>query len=117
MKAEITLPVHRFSHTVDLIDVEEATRLHREALKQSATDPLSGKIDVSILTTGQSENKRKRRHLVKASLQSLIGKKGKVHTINYMKTWTELKEVSDVVRSSMHCYLIQWVTNLVLLFR
>jgi len=78
--------------------VEEATRLHREALKQSATDPLSGKIDVSILTTGQSENKRKRRHLVKLALENLIGKKGKVHTINYMKTWTELKEASEVVR-------------------
>ena len=35
--------------------------LHREALKQSATDPLSGKIDVSILTTGQSAASRKRR--------------------------------------------------------
>lgn len=43
----------RFSETVDLVDVEEAARLHREALKQSATDPTTGKIDVSILTTGQ----------------------------------------------------------------
>lgn len=87
----------RFSHTVDLIDVEEATRLHREALKQSATDPLSGKIDVSILTTGQSENTRKRRHLVKTTLQGLITKKGKVQTVNYLKTWNELKESSDVM--------------------
>jgi DNA replication licensing factor MCM4 len=79
------------------IDVEEATRLHREALKQSATDPLSGKIDVSILTTGQSENTRKRRHQVKTTLQGLITKKGKVQTINYLKTWNELKESSDVV--------------------
>merc|ERR1712083_1280134 len=43
----------RFSNTVELMDVEEAARLHREALKQSATDPLTGRIDVSILTTGQ----------------------------------------------------------------
>ena len=43
----------RFSKTVELMDVEEAARLHREALKQSATDPLTGRIDVSILTTGQ----------------------------------------------------------------
>ncbi|CAB4064093.1 MCM4 [Lepeophtheirus salmonis] len=55
----------RFSKTVELFDVEEANRLHREALKQSATDPLSGKIDVSILTTGQSEGYRKRRMEVK----------------------------------------------------
>merc|ERR1711868_157223 len=44
----------RFSNMVELEDVEEAARLHREALKQSATDPTTGRIDVSILTTGQS---------------------------------------------------------------
>ena len=59
----------RFSHTVELRDVEEAHRLHREALKQSATDPMSGKIDVSILTTGQSSGSRKRRAEVAASLK------------------------------------------------
>ena len=42
----------RFSNTVEIADVEEAARLHREALKQSATDPTTGRIDVSILTTG-----------------------------------------------------------------
>ena len=43
----------RLSQTVDLEDVEEASRLHKEALKQSATDPLTGTIDVNILTTGK----------------------------------------------------------------
>ena len=42
----------RLSNTVETEDVDEAWRLHREALKQSAIDPSSGKIDVSILTTG-----------------------------------------------------------------
>ena len=32
----------RFSNSVELPDVEEAWRLHREALKQAATDPTSG---------------------------------------------------------------------------
>ena len=88
----------RFSHTVDVVDVEEATRLHREALKQSAIDPSTGTIDVSILTTGQSEGIRKRRFAVKSTLKDLITKKGKVNTINYQKTWNELKEHSDLVR-------------------
>merc|ERR1712029_104959 len=87
----------RFSHTVDVVDVEEATRLQREALKQSATDPLSGKIDVSILTTGQSEGSRKRRQQVMHGLKSLIQNKGKVQTLNYLKTWNELKETSDLM--------------------
>lgn len=42
----------RFSEKVETIDVEEAKRLHREALKQSATDPRTGFVDISILTTG-----------------------------------------------------------------
>merc|ERR1719328_808621 len=46
----------RFSNMVELEDVEEAARLHREALKQSATDPLTGRVDVTILTTGQSSS-------------------------------------------------------------
>jgi DNA replication licensing factor MCM4 len=88
----------RFSHTVDLVDVEEASRLHREALKQSATDPLSGKIDVSILTTGQSEGTRKRRDLVKNALKSVIDKRpGKAQTLNYLKTWNDLKVNSDLM--------------------
>merc|ERR1712223_324319 len=87
----------RFSHTVDVVDVEEATRLHREALKQSAIDPSTGTIDVSILTTGQSEGIRKRRFAVKSTLKDLITKKGKVNTINYQKTWNELKEHSDLM--------------------
>lgn len=43
----------RFSEKVETIDVEEAKRLHREALKQSATDPRTGFVDISILTTGR----------------------------------------------------------------
>merc|ERR1711915_355776 len=67
----------RFSDTVELIDVEEAARLHREALKQSATDPLTGRIDVSILTTGQSSAGRKRRAEVATALKDLLLKKKK----------------------------------------
>merc|ERR1719357_1760789 len=87
----------RFSHNVEVVDVEEASRLHKEALKQSAIDPTTGTIDVSILTTGQSEGIRKRRFAVKNTLKYLIGKKGKVNTINYQKTWNELKEHSDLM--------------------
>lgn len=46
----------RFSEKVETIDVEEAKRLHREALKQSATDPRTGFVDISILTTGTEDS-------------------------------------------------------------
>merc|ERR1711915_928115 len=76
---------------------EEAWRLHREALKQSATDPLSGKIDVSILTTGLSSAARKRRVEVAQALRKLIQAKGKVATLNFQKVFQELKESSDLM--------------------
>ena len=62
----------RFKNTVDIDDVEEAKRLHREALKQSCIDPCSGKIDISILTTGLSVTNRKRREEIVAGLKSLL---------------------------------------------
>merc|ERR1719295_515712 len=65
----------RFSNLVELEDVEEAARLHREALKQSATDPLTGRVDVTILTTGQSSSGRKRRQEVAAGLKALLRKR------------------------------------------
>jgi DNA replicative helicase MCM subunit Mcm2 (Cdc46/Mcm family) len=41
----------------------------REALKQSATDPTTGLIDVSILATGQSSETRKKRQQLAAALK------------------------------------------------
>lgn len=88
----------RLSDKVESMDVEEANRLHREALKQSATDPLTGQINVGILTTGQSEAQRQRRDEVRRALKGLIEKKGtKVQTLNYLKTWNELKDASDIM--------------------
>ncbi|OAV99560.1 hypothetical protein PTTG_25210 [Puccinia triticina 1-1 BBBD Race 1] len=49
----------RFSQTVDVEDVEEANRLIREALKESATDPITGLIDLDLLQTGQGLHQRK----------------------------------------------------------
>ena len=61
-----------------------------------------GTIDVSILTTGQSEGMKKRRFAIKNNLKDLVKRKGKVQTINYQKTWNELKEASDVVSKILY---------------
>lgn len=87
----------RLSPQVEVTDVDEAWRLHREALKQSATDPMSGKIDVSILTTGLSSAARKRRAEVAQSLKKMIQTKGKVSTLNFQKVFQELKDSSDLM--------------------
>lgn len=44
----------RLSETIEKRDVEEAVRLIRTAMQQSATDPLTGEIDMDIITTGVS---------------------------------------------------------------
>lgn len=87
----------RLSQIVTVEDVEEAYRLHREALKQSATDPMSGKIDVGILTTGLSSAGRKRRLELGQALKKLLEGKGKIQTINYQKLLAELRESSNLV--------------------
>lgn len=78
-------------------------RLHREALKQSAIDPLSGKIDISILTTGMSLAARKRRQELVEALKKLIKSKDKAPTLNYQKIFTELKESSSTVNLFVLC--------------
>lgn len=87
----------RLSQQVTVQDVEEAWRLHREALKQSATDPLSGKIDVGILTTGLSTAARKKRADLVAAIKENLQKKGKIPTVPYQKLFKEIKEASQIV--------------------
>ena len=45
----------RLSHYVERKDVDEAVRLIQHALQQSATDPRTGKINMDIITTGQTK--------------------------------------------------------------
>uniref|UniRef100_A0A5S6QS04 DNA replication licensing factor MCM4 n=1 Tax=Trichuris muris TaxID=70415 RepID=A0A5S6QS04_TRIMR len=49
----------RLASTVEESDVEEAYSLYREALKQVATDPLTGKVDINILALGMSATTRR----------------------------------------------------------
>lgn len=94
----------RFKNVVEMVDVEEARRLHREAIKQSATDPLSGKIDISILTTGMSSTIRKKRveitSALKQLLESLQNEKGSSQgqvQFNYQQIYNEFKNSSAVM--------------------
>lgn len=66
-------------------------------MKQSATDPLSGKIDVGILTTGLSMAARKRRQELTQSIKKLFTSKEKGTTLNYQKILNEIRESSQLV--------------------
>eukprot|EP00061_Rhincodon_typus_P019037 g48472.t1 len=86
----------RFSEKVENIDVEEAKRLHREALKQSATDPRTGIVDISILTTGMSATARKRKEELAQALKQFIQSKGKTPAMKYQQLFDDLRSQSDV---------------------
>ena len=75
-------------------------RLHREALKQAAVDPSTGKIDISILTTGISGAARKQRAERAQAVKALIKDKGRVPTLKYAKLYDEFKERSEVVSAN-----------------
>uniref|UniRef100_A0A8C3XUP3 DNA replication licensing factor MCM4 n=1 Tax=Chelydra serpentina TaxID=8475 RepID=A0A8C3XUP3_CHESE len=92
--AEAHAKVH-FSEKVETIDVEEAKRLHREALKQSATDPRTGIVDISILTTGISATARKRKEELAQALKKLIQSKGKTPALKYQQLFDDLRAQSD----------------------
>lgn len=101
----------RLSEVVEVSDVEEACRLHREAIKQSATDPHTGRIDISILTTGVSSTSRKRRVELCAALRKLLETKGRVQSLSYAKIFAELKEKSSWVCDT-YMYILIFMLSL-----
>ncbi|CAH1778811.1 unnamed protein product [Owenia fusiformis] len=87
----------RLSDLVEIDDVTEARRLQMEALKQAAVDPSTGKIDITILTTGISAGARKQRIEMKETMKKLVKGKGRNKvTINKQKLYEEMREQSDV---------------------
>lgn len=62
----------RLSEEVTADDVEEAVRLIRSAIKQSATDQRTGLIDMGLLTEGTSASERRQRDALKRGLLSVV---------------------------------------------
>ncbi|KAJ2659387.1 MCM DNA helicase complex subunit [Coemansia sp. RSA 1200] len=62
----------RLSDTVEVGDVAEASRLMREALRESATDPRTGLIDLDLLTTGFAASDRRQLDAIKRETRRLL---------------------------------------------
>lgn len=62
----------RFSAHVELPDVQEACRLMREAIRTSAMDPRTGKIDMGMLNTGTSQGQGKMRDDMRRAIIGLL---------------------------------------------
>jgi DNA replication licensing factor MCM4 len=93
----------RLASTVERIDVDEAIRLHREAIKQAATDPTSGKIDVSIITTGMSATRRDHRAKIAEALKDLLQERRTNSTeqqqFSFQPLYMDLKDRSNAMIS------------------
>ncbi|CDW88048.1 dna replication licensing factor mcm4 [Stylonychia lemnae] len=50
----------RLSEVIEVRDIEEAVRLIKTAMQQSATDPVTGEIDMDIIATGVSQSSSER---------------------------------------------------------
>ncbi|ORX40870.1 MCM2/3/5 family-domain-containing protein [Kockovaella imperatae] len=67
----------RFSERVELADVQEAQRLIKAALRESATDPLTGQIDLDLINTGAGSTTRRIRGDLKQEILSLVDAGGR----------------------------------------
>lgn len=62
----------RLSKDVELEDVQEAYRLMKEAIRTSAMDPRTGKIDMGLLNTGTGSGQRKQMDDMRREVLSLL---------------------------------------------
>lgn len=79
-----------------------------EALKQAAVDPSTGKIDISILTTGISGAARKRKAEIAQTLHKMMRDK-RQPTYNTTVLYDELKAQSDIVSSPTQYKQFYWL--------
>ncbi|KNZ72799.1 DNA replication licensing factor mcm4, partial [Termitomyces sp. J132] len=86
----------RFSEFVELQDVREAVRLMREAIRTSAMDPRTGKIDMGMLNTGTGSGQRKMRDDMRKEVLALLDATGGTRGIKWVDAVKRLGEQSSI---------------------
>jgi DNA replication licensing factor MCM4 len=84
------------SDTVEVADVTEASRLLREAIKDYATDPKTGRIDMDLILSGTASHERNLHNSMKEALVSKLAtyNSGRV---DFTRLFKEFNEQSQVV--------------------
>lgn len=85
----------RFSDTVDLEDVKEAGRLIREAIRESATDPITGQIDLDLINTGAGQQQRRVAGDLKRAITQLVEASGN-RGLRWQDALKKLEEQSSI---------------------
>ena len=86
----------RFSGFVELVDVEEACRLMRDAIRTSATDPRTGQIDMDLINTGTSMLQRRLRGDLKREVLVLLDGANGTRGVRWMDLMKQLGEQSSI---------------------
>jgi len=86
----------RFSDFVELRDVKEASRLMREAIRTSAMDPRTGKIDMGLLNTGTGTGQRKLRDDMRKEILNLLNGTAKGRGVKWSEAIKTLSEQSSI---------------------
>ena len=86
----------RFSEFVELEDVKESSRLMREAIRTSAMDPRTGKIDMGLLNTGTGTGQRKLREDMRKEVLNMLDAGAKGKAIKWSDVIKALGEQSSV---------------------
>ncbi|KAF8543840.1 MCM2/3/5 family-domain-containing protein [Trichophaea hybrida] len=86
----------RLSEEVTVDDVKEAVRLIRSAIKESATDPVTGRIDMDLLAGISGSERRRKQDLKNAIVKLLDEVMGSGGSIRYAELFNKIKEQSNV---------------------
>lgn len=89
---------YRLSTIVESQDVAEALRLIRDAMLSYAIDPLTGRIDMDLVTTGKSSALRERQAELKRQVKSMVTNKGHP-SIEFSTLLAEMNAQSSIVSS------------------
>ncbi|KAI9498256.1 MCM2/3/5 family-domain-containing protein [Zychaea mexicana] len=88
----------RLSDTVEVSDVEEASRLLRSAIKDYATDPKTGRIDMDLILMGTGSHERHLQDDLERELHNLINSQEQAQT-EWSKLLAAFNAQSSVVSS------------------
>jgi len=86
----------RLSPFVERSDVVEATRLMREAIRASATDPVTGLIDIDLLNTGAGQQQRRLRSDLQREVNNMIDALGPNRSLRWADALKQLGEQSSI---------------------
>ncbi len=86
----------RLSEFVEVDDVREAYRLMREAIRTSAMDPRTGKIDMGMLNTGTGQGQRKLRDDMRKEILNVLNGAGGGRGVKWVDAMKALGSQSSV---------------------